>query len=148
MENITIKIISKEKILDIIPLIKQLNKKTPTSLLKSRVLDMSLQNYECVVMYYKNKLVGICGIWYMTRHYIGKSMEVDHVVIDDSYRGKGFGKTFFNWIYKHALSKGCEASELNAYVNNSKGHKFYLNEGYAIKGFHYLKVLRDDGEFY
>ena len=148
MENITIKIISKEKILAIIPLIKQLNKKTPIPLLKLRVLEMSEQNYECAVMYDKNILVGICGIWYMTRHYIGKSMEVDHVILDKSYRGKGFGKIFFDWIYKYAQSKGCEASELNAYFNNSKGHKFYLNEGYAIKGFHFLKVLREDGEFY
>lgn len=148
MENIAIKIIPKENILDIIPLIKQLNKKTPTDILKSRILDMTEQNYECVGMYVNDNLVGICGIWYMTRHYIGKSMEVDHVVIDKTVRGKGYGKIFFNWIYNYAKNKGCEASELNAYVQNSKGHKFYLNEGYTIKGFHYIKVLREDGEFY
>lgn len=87
-------------------------------------------------------------MWHMTRHYIGKSMEVDHVIIDENYQGKGLGKLFFEWIYKHVKSKGCEASELNAYVNNPKSHKFYYNEGYNIYGFHFLKVLREDGEFY
>ena len=148
MESITIKIIPKDDILEIIPLLKQLNKKTPPKLLESRLLEMVEQNYECAVMYDHNKLIGICGIWYMTRHYIGKSMEVDHVVIDDTYRGKGLGKFFFKWIYEHAISKGCEASELNAYVHNPQSHKFYYNEGYNIYGFHFLKVLREDEKFY
>lgn len=148
MESVTIKIIAKEDIFKIIPLLQQLNKKTPLKLLKSRLIEMVSQNYECAVMYDNDNIIGICGIWYMTRHYIGKSMEVDHVVIDDSYRGQGLGKVFFDWIYNHVKNKGCEASELNAYTNNPKSHKFYYNEGYNIYGFHFLKVLRDDMKFY
>ena len=148
MDSFEIKILPKENIFDIIPLLNQLNENTPEALLKERLLEMVTQNYECAVMYDKSKIVGICGIWYMTRHYIGKSMEVDHVVIDDAYRSKGLGRIFFDWIYDHATSKGCEASELNAYVNNPKSHKFYYNEGYNIYGFHFLKVLREDKKFY
>jgi len=148
MQNIAIKILAKENIFDIIPLLKQLNDKTPTKLLKSRLIEMTEQNYECAAMYDKNKLIGVCGIWYMTRHYIGKSMEIDHVIIDTNYQNKGLGKYFLKWIYKHVKSKGCEASELNAYTSNPKSHKFYYNEGYNIYGFHFLKVLRDDGKFY
>ena len=148
MKSITIKIIAKEDIFEIIPLLDQLNENTPTALLKSRLLEMVTQNYECAVMYDGDKLIGICGIWYMTRHYIGKSMEVDHVVVDDTYRGQGLGKLFFEWIYNHAISKGCEASELNAYASNPKSHKFYYNEGSNIYGFHYLTVLRKDAKFY
>ena len=148
MNSFEIKILPKEKIFDIIPLLNQLNENTPEDILKERLLEMVTQNYECVVMYDKLKIVGICGIWYMTRHYIGKSMEVDHVVIDNAYRSKGLGRIFFDWIYEHVKSKGCEASELNAYVNNPKSHKFYYNEGYNIYGFHFLKVLREDKKFY
>ncbi|MDT0551792.1 GNAT family N-acetyltransferase [Urechidicola vernalis] len=148
MENIKIKIIEKDRILDIVPLIQQLNDQTPFELLKERILEMIEQNYECAVMYDNEKLIGVCGIWYMTRHYIGKSMEVDHVIIDNTYRGQGLGRLFFDWIYKHAKSKGCEASELNTYTGNPKSHKFYYNEGYEIKGFHFLKVMREDGKFY
>jgi hypothetical protein len=148
MNSFEIKILPKEKIFDIIPLLNQLNENTPEDILKERLLEMVTQNYECAVMYDKLKIVGICGIWYMTRHYIGKSMEVDHVVIDNAYRSKGLGRIFFDWIYEHVKSKGCEASELNAYVNNPKSHKFYYNEGYNIYGFHFLKVLREDKKFY
>ena len=148
MENIKIKILEKDKILEIVPLIQQMNSQTPIDILKQRVLEMVEQNYECAVMYDGVKLIGVCGIWYMTRHYVGRSMEVDHVIVDNSYRGQGLGRVFFDWIYEHAKSKGCEASELNTYTGNPKSHKFYYNEGYEIKGFHFLKVLRDDGKFY
>ena len=148
MENIKIKIPEKDKILEIVPLIQQMNSQTPIDILKQRVLEMVEQNYECAVMYDGVKLIGVCGIWYMTRHYVGRSMEVDHVIVDNSYRGQGLGRVFFDWIYEHAKSKGCEASELNTYTGNPKSHKFYYNEGYEIKGFHFLKVLRDDGKFY
>jgi hypothetical protein len=99
-------------------------------------------------MYNEERLIGICGLWYMTRHYVGKSIEPDHVVIDSNYRNQGLGKKLFNWIYEYAKSKGCEASELNTYVQNRKSHKFYYNEGYEIYGFHFVKILRDDRQFY
>ena len=147
--NTTIQIIPTQDILTIIPLLTKLNSKTPIELLKERVLEMSeLTNYECVGIYIDSQLVGISGLWYTTRHYIGKSAEPDHVILDESLRGQSIGKQFFNWINNHVQNKGCEAIELNAYVSNPKSHKFYYNEGYNIYGFHFLKVLRDDKKFY
>ena len=143
--DIHIQIINEKKIETIIPLLTKLNSKTPLKTLTERVLEMSkASNYECVGLYVEGELVGISGLWYSTRHYIGKSAEPDHVVIDEAERGKGLGKIFFNWIDHHVQSKGCEAIELNAYVSNPKSHKFYYNEGYNVYGFHFLKVLRDD----
>ena len=144
-----IKHINKEEILTILPLLSKLNTKTPKKILEERVLDMAtLPNYECIGLYIDKKLVGICGLWFSTRHYIGKSVEPDHVIIDETLQGKGYGKQFFNWIDTYVISKGCEAIELNAYASNPKSHKFYYNEGYNIYGFHFLKVLRKDQEFY
>ena len=144
-----IKVIETENILTIIPLLIKLNSKTPLEILKERVVEIAkTSNYECIGLYIDEKLVGISGLWYSTRHYIGKTVEPDHVIIDDKIRGQGLGKLFFNWIDNHVKSKGCESIELNAYVNNPQSHKFYYNEGYNIYGFHFLKVLRDDKKFY
>ena len=148
MNNITIKIILKDEILSILPLLKTLNTTTTETILIERLLSMVNENYECVGMYDDNHLIGICGLWYMTRHYIGKSVEPDHVVIDQAYQNRGLGKMLFEWIYDYAISKGCEASELNTYVQNRKSHKFYYNEGYEIYGFHFVKILRKDQKFY
>lgn len=143
-----IKIIPTNELTSIIPLLQQLNKTTPEHILNERLKDMSTQNYKCIGIYIENKLVGISGLWFLTRHYIGKTVEPDHVVIDENYRGKNLGKLLFEWIYNYAKEIGYEATELNAYTGNRKSHKFYLNEGYEIYGYHFIKVLRKDGEFY
>lgn len=141
--------IKKGEIQKIIPLLKQLNTTTPEDILSKRVIEMeSYQNYECIGAFDENKLVGICGLWYSTRHYIGKSVEPDHVIIDDSYRNKNIGTLFFDWIDQYALLKGCEAVELNAHTGNRKSHKFYSKENFEIYGFHFVKVIRDDKKFY
>ncbi|MDE0536055.1 GNAT family N-acetyltransferase [Tenacibaculum sp. L6] len=147
--NIHFKAIDKKDILDILPLLQKLNTTTPRDILKTRVLEMiDCSNYECVGAFDQDKLIGISGLWYSVRHYVGKSVEPDHVVIDETYRGNNIGKQFFNWIYNYTKEKGYEAIELNTYTGNRKSHKFYYNEGFEIYGFHFVKVLRDDKTFY
>ncbi len=141
--------IDKKDILSIVPLLQKVNTTTPKKILKARVLEMvTYANYECVAAYDDDKLMGISGLWYSTRHYIGKSVEPDHVVIDEAYRGNAIGKRFFEWIYSYTKAKGCEAIELNTYTGNKKSHKFYYNEGFEIYAFHFLKVMREDQKFY
>ena len=140
--SFSFKIINKSEINSIIPLVKKLtNSKYQDLILEERFAEMVTQNYECAGAYDGNKLVGITGMWFCTRHYAGKSMEVDHVYIDDGYRSQGLGKLFFNWIYDYVKSKGCNAVELNTYVQNYPSHKFYYNEGFEILGYHFFKKL-------
>lgn len=135
-------ILEKEHIELIIPLVQKLNDyKVPETILKRRFAEMITQNYECAVIYDVDKLIGVCGLWYCTRHYSGKSVEADHVFIDDGYRGQGLGKQFFDWIYNYVSNKGIETIELNTYVSNHPSHKFYYNEGFNILGYHFLKKL-------
>ena len=141
MENIEIKFIATQNIIEVLPLLKELNKNTPEATLKSRLLDMCTQNYKCLGIYFNNNLIGICGLWYLTRHYCGKTLEPDHVVISANYRSKGIGKILFQWIEEYAQSIGYEASELNTYIHNAPSHRFYENEGYNKLGYHYIKKI-------
>ena len=115
--------------------------KFANEVLKKRFSEMFTQNYECAGIYNDNELIGICGMWFCTRHYSGKSVEVDHVFIDENHRNKGLGNSFFDWIYKYVISKGCEEIELNTYVTNHPSHKFYYNQGFKIYGYHFNKKL-------
>lgn len=140
--NISIKVLSRDQILDIIPLmIEYTEGKIDSALLETRFLEMSTQNYECAAMYDDDALIGIAGMWFMTRHYSGKSIEPDHVYIANNYRRKGLGKQFFDWMHNYAKSRGCVTSELNTYVENFPSHKFYYKEGYEIYGYHFYKTL-------
>jgi len=124
----------------IIPLIQQLAiTSIPAEILKERFNQMFSQNYTCYGIFDKNKIIGVFGIWEMTRHYAGKMYEVDHIVIAEEYRGKGIGKQLFSFIDELARKNKAATVELNTYVENFRSHKFYMNEGYVIRGYHFQK---------
>ncbi|WP_460217985.1 GNAT family N-acetyltransferase [Psychroserpens sp. MEBiC05023] len=134
------KLLPSAEIHKVIPLIQKLtNNKFSDEILKQRFTEMISQNYECAVIYDDDILIGVTGMWFCTRHYIGKTVEIDHVYIDDGYRNKGLGKQFLSWIYDYVKTKGCNSVELNTYVQNYPSHKFYYNEGFEILGYHFLK---------
>lgn len=99
MDNYSVRQILKQDIFTIIPLLKLLNEHTPNKLLKERLLEMINQNYECIGLFDGKSLIGICGLWFSTRHYVGKTAEVEHVIINNEYRNKGLGQFYFGWIY-------------------------------------------------
>jgi len=140
--SFTFKIIDSAEINLIIPLVQKLTShKFSDDILKQRFSEMVFQNYECAVVYDENNIIGISGLWFCTRHYSGKSVELDHVYIEDDYRNKGLGKQFLHWINDYVKQKGVETMELNTYVQNYPSHKFYYNEGFQILGYHFLKAL-------
>ncbi|WP_299525109.1 GNAT family N-acetyltransferase [uncultured Lutibacter sp.] len=141
MEIIEIKLIETPHILTALPLLVELNESTPKHLLEKRLLEMTTQNYKCVGLYINKNLVGISGLWFLTRHYCGRTIEPDHVIISKKYRNKGLGKLLFEWIYKYATDNGYESIELNTYIENIKSHNFYENEDFKKLGFHFLKKL-------
>ena len=140
--NLAFNKILKEEIPQILPMIQQLmGHQFSDEILTQRFSEMFGQNYECFGIFDEQKIIGVFGMWFMTRHYAGRSCEPDHIFIQEEYRSKGVGKKLFQFIYSYAEQKGCETSELNSYVSNYRSHKFYLNEGYEIKGYHFLKKL-------
>ena len=140
--SFTYQIIAKNKIDIVIPLVYDLNKETISKdVLKSRFKEMINQNYECAGIFDGDDLVGITGLWFCTRHYTGKSVELDHVYIKPEYRNQGLGKQFMDWITSYCKDRGCESVELNTYVSNYPSHKFYYNEGMEIWGYHFFKHL-------
>ncbi|GAB5400660.1 MAG: hypothetical protein Aureis2KO_22450 [Aureisphaera sp.] len=140
--SIDFRIIPSESILDALPLIHKLNDgRISEEVLTERLLEMAQQHYECLGIYDGESLIGVCGMWFQTRHYSGKSCEVDHVIIDDAYRSMGIGDNMMQFVYEHALKRGCRWVELNTYVHNFPSHKFYYNQGFVAKGYHFIKDI-------
>ncbi|MEI6411617.1 MAG: GNAT family N-acetyltransferase [Bacteroidota bacterium] len=134
-------LISNESMHTIIPFLQLLNSKIDEEILKSRLDDMIQQGYECVGVYDQGKLIGISGLWTLTKYYVGKHIEPDNVIIHPDYRGKGIGELLMQWIYEYGRLKGCVASELNCYVVNNDGIRFWMNQGFKMIGFHFQKNL-------
>ena len=140
--DIHFQIIQKEFISEIILLIQEFTDNNfPNDILEIRFNDMFTQNYECIGVFKGDMLIGLCGLWFQTRHYSGKSCEPDHVYIQPEYQGLGLGNKMFDYVEKYCKEKGCESLELNTYVQNTSSHKFYYNLGYKILGYHFFKDL-------
>ncbi len=137
----TYRLIPATDISSIIPLLRILNDKITEETLQERLAEMVKNGYECMGAYDNGRLIGICGLWVLTKYYVGRHVEPDNVMILPEYRGKGIGEAMMESVYAYGRSKGCVASELNCYVTNSGGQKFWANEGYKIIGFHYQRTL-------
>lgn len=81
-------------------------------------------NYECVGVYDEDKLIGICGMWILNKLYVGKHIEPDNVFVLPEYRSAGVGKLMLDWVIDYAKEIGCDATEVNCYVENLKGKQF------------------------
>jgi GNAT superfamily N-acetyltransferase len=67
------------------------------------------------------------------------------VIVSKSARGTGAGKLIQNYLEEKAVSLNCHIMALDAYTSNFKAHRFYYNQGYSPKGFHFIKILDEDG---
>lgn len=141
--NVQFRIIEPGNILSIVPLLYKLNGGAISEeTLKERALEMAQQSYECLGIYDDTQLIGICGMWFQTRHYAGKSCEIDHVILSDDYRNKGIGGKMMEFIYDYVVKMRCNWLELNTYVDNYPSHKFYSNQNFIARGYHFIKPLK------
>ena len=126
----------------IVPLANKLRPSMSSAEASAYLAEMfALPTYHCFGVWQEGKLVAMSNGWITVRFYSGKQLEVDNVIVDPDLRSQGVGKYFFAHIQEWALQHDCKTIELNTYVQNGKSHKFYFNEGYAILGFHFQKVL-------
>lgn len=136
-----IKLIPKDELISIITFVQHLNPTLPEATLKNRLEEMIAQGYQCAGLYVDNELVGICGLWIITKFYVGKHIEPDNVYMLPEYRRQGLGKKLLTWVYGYGLSRGCIISELNCYIANETGNDFWEQEGFVKIGYHYQKHL-------
>ncbi|WP_165864965.1 GNAT family N-acetyltransferase [Rufibacter latericius] len=123
------------------PLIQFLNPNMEPERYEELLRLMLPQHYRMVGVFDGTTCLGLSGYWIGTKLYSGKYLEVDNFVVDEQYRSKGIGKLLLDWLTAEANRYHCETMMLDAYVVNNAAHKFYLREGFVIKGFHFLKRL-------
>lgn len=139
--NSEVRLVAQADIHSIVPLLHELNPKLDEATIRSRLDEMVTQGYRCAGLYVEQRLVGICGIWIMTKCYVGKHIEPDNVYLAPEYRSHGLAQQLLAWVYEYGKSQGCVATELNCYISNALGRSFWEKEGYEAIGLHYQKML-------
>lgn len=100
-------------------------------------------NYSQLAVFDHATCVAICGVWIGNKLWIGKYLELDNIVVKASYRSKGVGELIFRTLEQKALDENCNMLALDSYTGNFKAHKFFYNQGFGPKGFHFIKLLND-----
>jgi GNAT superfamily N-acetyltransferase len=137
-------LLDKEEMLSFLPVLNELYPSL-TAEEYSRELDEMLPcRYGQVAAFEEDECVAICGFWIGNKLWVGKYLELDNIVVRASHRSQGVGKLMFDFLERKAMEQQCKMLSLDSYTSNFKAHKFFYNEGYAPKGFHFVKLLDKD----
>jgi GNAT superfamily N-acetyltransferase len=132
---------AKKNILECYSFIKQLTPELSQKEMRTYLDFMLPMGYRIFGVYDGKKIIGCTGIWTGAKFYCGKYLEIDNFILDKKYRSKGIGKLVTDFILKLAKKEKCKVIMLDAYTTNHASHKFYLREGFIVKGFHFIKFL-------
>lgn len=138
-----IEISTKSKMLEQLHLIQQLYPEFTLKIYGELLEQMIPNNYKQAVVFENEIGIGLSGFWVGTKLWSGKYLELDNVIVHPNHRSKGVGKLLTDYLIQKAIAIGCKQIALDAYTQNFPAHKFYYNQGFVPKGFHFVKFLED-----
>lgn len=107
--------------------------------------DMIAHNYKQLAVFENETCVGITGFWFGTKLWTGKYLEIDNFVTHPSHRKKGIAKLMTDYLSEKAHNLNCTCIVLDAFTGNFDAHRFYYNQGYKPRGFHFIKTINENG---
>ena len=125
--------------------IKLLYPKMSIERYKSFLEDMIPKSYKQVAVFEDEVCVGLTGFWFGTKLWTGRYLEIDNFVVHPDHRTKGIGKQMTNYIDAKAKELNCTCIVLDAFTGNFQAHRFYYNQGYVPRGFHFIKTIDQNG---
>lgn len=112
---------------------------------ESYLKEMVPHNYTQIAVFDNEICLGITGCWSSTKLWSGKYLEIDNFIVHPDHRSKGIGKLLTDFVEQKAIGLGCTNIVLDAYTTNFTAHRFYYNQGFGPKGFHFVKILDEEG---
>lgn len=107
--------------------------------------EMIFRNYTQIAVFDGDLCIGLTGCWFGIKLWSGKYLEIDSFIVHPEHRSKGVGKMLTDFVSQKAESLNCTMIVLDAFTGNFTAHRFYYNQGYNPRGFHFIKTLNIDG---
>lgn len=94
-----------------------------------------------IVFEQEGKLVGYALlVFFWSNEFGGDIIEIDEMVVDGTYRGRGIGKEFFLWL--DSTFCNCRGYALQTSVQNEMARKLYESVGFVASKNRYFIKLR------
>lgn len=71
-----------------------------------------------------------------------RKLYVDDLVTAESARSTGAGRELIAYLEERARALDCRVLDLDSGTQRTDAHRFYLRERFAIRAFHFAKLLR------
>ena len=126
-------------------IMKHLYPKFTLETYESYLKKMIPHNYTQIAVFDKEEILGLTGCWSGTKLWSGKYLEVDNFIVHPNHRSKGIGKLLTDFVNQKAVDLGCTMIVLDAFTGNFTAHRFYYNQGYEPRGFHFIKMINEEG---
>ena len=108
---------------------------------ESYLNEMIPRGYIQIGVFENDVCMGITGCWFGTKLWSGKYLEIDNFIVHPEHRSKGIGKQLTDYVNQKGIDLDCSMIVLDAFTGNFPAHRFYYKQGYAPRGFHFLKIL-------
>ena len=143
-QTTTIELTTLPQMLAQIAMIRHLYPKLEQVTYEAYLQEMIPHNYTQVAVFEDATCIGISGCWSGIKLWSGKYVEVDNFIVHPNHRSKGVGKLLTDFVNQKALDLGCSMIVLDAFTGNYTAHRFYYNQGYEPRGFHFIKMLDEN----
>lgn len=110
---------------------------------KTMLLEMIPNQYFQLVAYHNEQKLGLMGFWVNTKLWSGKYIEIDHFIIHPELRSNKIGNAMVDYILQKATKINCKMVTLDCYTDNFLAQKFFFNNGFVPKGFHFVKSIEN-----
>lgn len=90
----------------------------------------------------EDRIVGFCSLSLKNNFWkAGCIGNVDELIVDENFRGRGIGKKLISRIEEIAISKQCKQIELDSAFHRKEAHHFYESIGYQSRAYLFTKSL-------
>jgi GNAT superfamily N-acetyltransferase len=124
------------------PILSQLRTNIPQSQFVEQVQQYQQDGYNLAYLDTEHIIQAVAGFHIGQSFGWGNYLYVDDLVTHQSSRSKGHGRSLFQWLVDYAKAKSCQQIHLDSRVIHYGAHKFYLNQGMSIAGYHFVMDLQ------
>ncbi len=112
---------------------------------KAYLEEMIPHNYKQLAVFEGDICVALTGFWTGIKLWSGRYIEIDNFIVHPEHRKNGLGKIMTDYIDVKANELDCTMIVLDAFTGNHRANRFYYNQGYEPRGFHFVKILNQAG---